>query len=415
MNCSACFSIIVNDEDYLCCSKCSKTYHVMCVGEQKIANTSNLTWICPECICSNKKGGDNSFTQIGISQVNRDTNVTLRQKTMSTSYAKDTESQDKLELTHELRELRSEMSKIKEELCHSTSLIASYETKISQSVIIIEKYDAKLSKCLSVIENYESKMGKYEGLLESLRKTNTFKNPSIEVFSNTPSYLSTSVQTSSTTVQTKSSPVNLQAMSISAPSTKPQKEPGKEHTATVIIDDQQNIKRRRKKRGKYGIAKHTQSQSSCQTEPPSISTNLNEPNIDNDSQSWTEVRKRKSLRPTSIQCTAGPSITSLKAVEARKFLHLWNMASSAEEIRKYLRTLCPTSLCTVEEIVAKGDYKSYKIGVPLAAYNTCYSEHVWPVNARIKDWINYKNRTKRNYSEQTQSNQPFRGQPSQRA
>ncbi|PZC77614.1 hypothetical protein B5X24_HaOG203170 [Helicoverpa armigera] len=114
------------------------------------------------------------------------------------------------------------------------------------------------------------------------------------------------------------------------------------------------------------------------------------------SQSWSEVVKKPSRRAISIHGAAGPNVTSLKAVEVRKHLHLWNMESTTDEIQKYLHTLCNTDTCTVEELTPKGNYKSFKIGVPLACYDKCYSADVWPVNARIKPWIFYRKSTATN-------------------
>lgn len=121
---------------------------------------------------------------------------------------------------------------------------------------------------------------------------------------------------------------------------------------------------------------------------------------------WIEVKKR-SRRPPSLCGTAGPAVTSLKAVEARSYIHLWNMESSAEEIRDYLRQLCPAGICTVEELTPKGAYKSYKLGIPAVFRESCMSANVWPVNARIKAWISYGQPM--GPWKSTNNNQPFRG------
>ncbi|KAF9824592.1 hypothetical protein SFRURICE_004049 [Spodoptera frugiperda] len=112
--------------------------------------------------------------------------------------------------------------------------------------------------------------------------------------------------------------------------------------------------------------------------------------------SWSEVVRKPSRRAVSIHGAAGPNVTSLKAVEVRKHLHLWNMESTADEIQKYLYTLCNTDTCTVQELTPKGNYKSFKIGVPLACFEKCYSADVWPMNARIKPWIYYRKSTATN-------------------
>lgn len=66
------------------------------------------------------------------------------------------------------------------------------------------------------------------------------------------------------------------------------------------------------------------------------------------------------------------------------------MVSGLEDVRLYLKELCPTVTFTVDELNSKGDYKSYKIGVPDTHYETCFAADVWPDNARIKAWIPFR-------------------------
>ncbi|CAK1546286.1 unnamed protein product [Leptosia nina] len=116
------------------------------------------------------------------------------------------------------------------------------------------------------------------------------------------------------------------------------------------------------------------------------------------------VQRKK--HPTTVCGAASPSVTTLKAVQPRRFLHLWNMESSVEEVRGYLQQLCPGSVCVVEELKARGNYKSYKIEVPAICFDTCLSAEVWPINAKIKIW---KARTTKPVGmSQTRLNPPFR-------
>lgn len=131
-------------------------------------------------------------------------------------------------------------------------------------------------------------------------------------------------------------------------------------------------------------------------------------------QQWTKVKSRKNRTNTTLCGTAGPTTTTLKAVEPVRYIHLWNMASNADDVLQYLKQLCPTGSCTVEELIPKGNYKSYKLGVPEAHYEACFSIDVWPINARIKPWVTLRKpvgplRTSVAL-EMTSSNQlPFRG------
>lgn len=95
-------------------------------------------------------------------------------------------------------------------------------------------------------------------------------------------------------------------------------------------------------------------------------------------------------RPTSMRCTGSPTKMTLRAVERRKFIHLWNMVSSLEEVSQYLKELYPADTCIVEELKPKGNYKSYKIGVPEVHYDTCFAADIWPDNARLKAWVPFR-------------------------
>ena len=109
--------------------------------------------------------------------------------------------------------------------------------------------------------------------------------------------------------------------------------------------------------------------------------------VEHANEQWTEVRRKKPRTSFSVRGTAGPETTSLKAVEFRRYLHLWNMLSGADEVRIYLQHLCPEGSCTVEELKPRGDYKSFKVGIPPAYYDKCLCADVWPENARIKRWL----------------------------
>ncbi|KAJ8736331.1 hypothetical protein PYW08_006987 [Mythimna loreyi] len=105
-----------------------------------------------------------------------------------------------------------------------------------------------------------------------------------------------------------------------------------------------------------------------------------------------ETYPKKSTNHRWVSGTAGPDITSLKAAKPRKYLHLWNMESTADDVRAYLNQLCPSGSCTVNELKSKGHYRSYKIGIPIDYFETCFSINVWPVNAKIQPWIPFRKR-----------------------
>ncbi|KAI5645974.1 hypothetical protein NE865_01867 [Phthorimaea operculella] len=124
----------------------------------------------------------------------------------------------------------------------------------------------------------------------------------------------------------------------------------------------------------------------------SVDSKEDSENSDMDESPWIDVRKKKKQRREEVfqRGTAGPDITSLRAVESRKLIHLWNMESGVEEIRNYLQQICGPASCDVEELKARGAYKSYKISVPEALFEKCVSPSIWPNNARIKEWTPFR-------------------------
>ncbi|KAH9631973.1 hypothetical protein HF086_000310 [Spodoptera exigua] len=70
------------------------------------------------------------------------------------------------------------------------------------------------------------------------------------------------------------------------------------------------------------------------------------------------------------------------------------MVSGTDEVQAYLQNLFPDGGCTVEELKAKGDYRSFKIGVPPELYENCVSPNIWPTNARVKEWFFVDNQLK---------------------
>lgn len=68
---------------------------------------------------------------------------------------------------------------------------------------------------------------------------------------------------------------------------------------------------------------------------------------ESETQQWAEVLSKKNRRLTSHCGKAGPNIASLKAVKELKYLHVWNMASTAAEIRDYLQQTFTNGTCTV--------------------------------------------------------------------
>lgn len=352
MSCSACCGGFADDEDYLRCmvELCDKTYHIPCAGGKHLTDEDRKTWVCPECGSAMKRGGDNSLTPVGLAKKHRDPNVTFRKK-IPPKNNEIQKSDDSNALSTEIQNLRSEMSLLRDQLTHAVSLIASYETKLDTFALQVVSLNTKL-------EGYENKVLDINLVTPSL--PSSLNPPSLK------------------------KPAEFTKQSRHGNHKKQQERVG------VIDSTLRDVPASIALKGAATTMEvgHNERSESARLHVTEIvgCSGLTTPA----DQQWTEVKRRKSRGPTSLCGTAGPAITTLKAVEPVKHLHLWNMASNADDILQYIKQLCPTGTCTVEELTPKGNYKSYKIGVPEAHYEACYSIDVWPVNARIKAWINYR-------------------------
>ncbi|KAH9638825.1 hypothetical protein HF086_012778 [Spodoptera exigua] len=359
MICSACCKIINCDDEILRCSRenCGKLYHPICTAITNVVTIDIHTWICPECRCAIKKVGDNSFTPVGSKQ---DPNVTFRKKSLTvTSSTSNNNGDGNIAFTSEINSLRSEMATLKVLLINALSLISSHEEKLGKYAFQVEQLNNKLEKYEK--DNIQIDLSRADPNSSSCIISDTFTSP---------------------------------------------------RTNQLPIPMQHDVERG-----------HKSSEISQQVKPhhvPPVNQTLNnsvldivsqEHNTQNDGE-WIEVKKRNHRqRQKPLHGTVDPLAIKLKTMEIRKYFHLWNMASDVDEVRQYLSQLYPAANCSVEELSARGDYKSYKIGATTTFFDQIYSIHVWPINAKIKPWINHRKSSftsKTNDLENSSSRRPFR-------
>ncbi|CAH1637878.1 unnamed protein product [Spodoptera littoralis] len=324
----------------------------MCTGIRNLMNVDIDTWICPECRCAIKKGGDNSFTPVGVKQ---DPNVTLRKNVSTNSTSNYV---DNIALISEIHDLRSEMSTLKELLTKALTLIGGHEDKLERYALQVKQLNNKLEKyekqdiqTTPLRAVHEPRANSLSNTDVAIKPTAVKQQPKQQVIGNSQSYHQASRHL---------------------------------HTDHIIPPTQE-------------------------LDQSVIAVVRQEHNTQNDGE-WIEVKKRNyRQRQKPLHGTADPLSINLKAMEIRKHFHLWNMASDIDEVRQYLSQLYPTAGCSVEELSARGDYKSYKIGVPAEFYDRIYSADIWPLNARIKPWINYRKSTSKiNELQNLSPGQPFR-------
>lgn len=316
--------------------------------------------MCPECCCTIKKGGDNSLTPVGPKQ---GPNATIRNKatTIRTNHLVDSD----VELASDMHALRSEMSALKELLTKALSVISSHEEKLASYASQVEQLNKRLEK------------HEQDGL--------QFKDTSQmhDNLASLPNVIEATVQ-------------------------QPRKKQQPKRQAEKVDNDLEfhlspHLDIPRVKHVAFDKQTSNESDIIAVSQGPSLN--------DKRDGEWTVVKKRNNRqRPSPLCGTAEPGMINLKAVEIRKYFHLWNMASCVDEVRQYITHLCPAANVSVDELTTRGDYKSYKIGITAAFYDTLYSADVWPLNAKIKPWINYKKRvpnTKTNDTVNLSAGQPL--------
>lgn len=139
----------------------------------------------------------------------------------------------------------------------------------------------------------------------------------------------------------------------------------------------------------------------CQAEANSIATT--DKVSTSISTSFAEAVKKPSRRvlPTAsgiIRGSADPLHSQLKAAEQARFVHLYNVAKGTtdREVNNYVQTLTGSTECTVESIKTRGNYASFKLGVPLTYYQIVMNPEKWPLDICIKPWVNFRSQRESN-------------------
>lgn len=326
--CHGCTMELGLGEEYLQCmvKDCGKLFHVLCTNK-RLSLEEKDTWVCPEC-CNIFKKSRNCDTPVGTPITIK--NIAVRNKSEGPAPQLQS-SGEAANLILEVQLIREQMNMLSERLVDAISAVAQYQAELADYTKKFEVVTERLMQlevpptCHCVSSN--STDGAIPERAKVVKKRRTRKQPlkSNEGLDKSDEGRGSDV-----------------------------------HVETDIENPTRN--------GSWQ------------------SFNAATDGDESASENWQVVRNRKA-RLSSARCTAGPEVTSLKAVEYRRYVHLWNMMSGVDDIRAYMQTLCPGNGFSVEELKARGEYKSYKIGVPQELFEKCLSPEVWPENARVKAWL----------------------------
>ncbi|KAJ2950560.1 hypothetical protein O0L34_g8805 [Tuta absoluta] len=115
---------------------------------------------------------------------------------------------------------------------------------------------------------------------------------------------------------------------------------------------------------------------------------------------WIEHKKRRNRSSVNrVFGTARPGTTYLEAAERVKFIHLYyvKIGTTKEQVLAYLESMCGSGTCTVETLNARGNYASFKLGVPSTKVESVMSPENWAEDICVKPWRqNFRTRSGQN-------------------
>lgn len=147
-SCAACNLSITDrtDKNILVCknTKCNNTFHSQCLPSIPVDKSN---WICPECKCATKKGGDTSSTPVRVQSTPV---IATSQASNATTISQDDFNIWNSEisaLTNEFRLFRQEFNTMKQQL--------------SEAIV-------SMTRCHETLDDYSTKMQTFDGRLKEL-------------------------------------------------------------------------------------------------------------------------------------------------------------------------------------------------------------------------------------------------------
>ncbi|KAH9644691.1 hypothetical protein HF086_011860 [Spodoptera exigua] len=230
------------------------------------------------------------------------------------------------------------------------------EIKATVAVLAIEnsKLRQELDEAKMKCSSYEQQIRSMENVVTREKKESSGNNTSCQTGLSTPI------------------PVNKQAKNSTTPSTL-------SHTSKLEGSEREAPPVPRPAESSYAAAAARKSAGATSGE-----VNRNSGNND-----WIEVTSNRRNNPIK---RGNNCITSLKAVERRKYLHVWRLdkGTTEENLKEYImQILGNDSEIVIQKLKPKieRDYASFKVGVTLSNFDKLCDPEVWPLNVEFSEWI----------------------------
>nr|XP_049693477.1 uncharacterized protein LOC126054008 [Helicoverpa armigera] len=118
--------------------------------------------------------------------------------------------------------------------------------------------------------------------------------------------------------------------------------------------------------------------------------------VDVSGDEWTEVKRHRRSNPI---IRGNSSVTCLKAVERKRYLHVWRLdkGTTEDHLKDYIKQVLENdSEIEVDKLQPKNerDYASFRVGVAWSNYDKLCDPEVWPINVEFSEWIWFRHSTK---------------------
>ncbi|XP_053612384.1 uncharacterized protein LOC128676346 [Plodia interpunctella] len=369
--CNGCDKVIY-DICYMECSreKCMKLYHLKCLGIAKeafdeLTQEQKVSWICPECVCSNPKRG-NSDTPVRTSvlnkiftpsYVNTERGSRPNQADISLTY-------DEMRVAEELRELRVQMDS---RFDVQMNAYKQLQDRFCKSEIELQE----IRKQLTVAQEKSSTVEALENIVKSLQDRNKYleaclvekDKQAVETLNDKKQLILATKEVA----QRKSAEVEVSAC-VATKST----------TDTLVLEPIIINSKTKSKDRNNDLVKSM----------PEL--------INKDKDDWVQVTKRKGrYHKTEVKKGGSVNILDIQGTEKKKYLHVWRLKkeTTKEAMETYVKKICGQEVpVQIEKITPKTDrdYSSFMVGVPERFYEKLCQSDVWPINVEYSEWIFFR-------------------------